>query len=270
MISKIFIERPRLAMVVSLVITFAGLLALLNIPVSELPDDIVPPEIQVTAAYPGANAEEVAASVAAPLEAQINGVDDMLYMSSSCTNNGGYSLSITFAVGTDSDIAQVNVLNRIQQAQSMLPTEVTEQGITARQRSADMLGVIFFSYEDEARDVLALANWVNINIRDALLRIDGVSDARTFGSHDYTMRVWLDPTRLTSLGLTAADVITAIQEQNIQAAAGSIGTAPAGKDQQVQYTLRAKGRLSTVEEFKDIVVRTNGHGGWSGFGTWPG
>ncbi|MDY6986617.1 MAG: multidrug efflux RND transporter permease subunit [Thermodesulfobacteriota bacterium] len=261
MLSRLFIERPRLAMVVSLVITFAGLLALLNIPVSEYPDDIVPPEIQVNGVYPGANAEEVAASVAAPLEAQINGVDDMLYMSSSCTNNGGYSLSITFAVGTDSDIAQVNVLNRIQQAQSMLPSEVTEQGITARQRSADMLGVIFFSYEDEARDVLSLANWVNINIRDALLRIDGVSDARTFGSHDYTMRVWLDPTRLTSLGLTADDVIGAIQQQNIQAAAGSIGTAPASKDQQVQYTLRAKGRLSTVEEFKDIVVRTNGHGG---------
>ena len=261
MLSRLFIERPRLAMVVSLVITFVGILALLNIAVSEYPDDIVPPEIRVGAGYPGANAEEVAASVAAPLEAQINGVDDMLYMSSSCTNNGGYSLSVTFAVGTDPDIAQVNVLNRVQQAQAMLPSEVTQQGITVRQRSADMLGVIFFSYEDETRDVLTLANWVNINIRDALLRVGGVSDAHSFGSHDYTMRVWLDPIRLTSLGLTADDVVSAIQEQNIQAAAGSIGTAPANKDQQVQYTLRAKGRLSTVEEFEDIVVRTNGHGG---------
>lgn len=261
MLSRIFIARPRLAMVVSLVITFAGILAMFNIPVAEYPDNIVPPEIRVQTSYPGANAEEVAASVASPLESQINGVDDMLYMSSSCTNNGGYSLSVTFAVGTNPDIAQVNILNRVQEAQSQLPKEVTELGISVRQRSSDMLGVLFFYYDDPARDVLPLANWVLINIRDALMRLDGVSDAASFGNHEYSMRIWLDPTRLTSLQLTADDVIAAIREQNIQAAAGSIGTAPMEKDQQVQYSLQVRGRLSSVEEFRNIVVQTNAQGG---------
>ncbi len=257
MISRLFIERPRLSIVISLIIVLAGALAMMNIPVAEYPDNIVPPEIQVKASYPGANAEEVAASVAAPLEAQINGVDDMLYMSSSCTNDGSYTLSVTFAVGTNPDIAQVNVMNRVQQAQSKLPTEVSQQGISVRQRSSDMLGVIFFYYDDGNSDVLPLANWVNINIRDALLRVEGVSDANSFGSHDYTMRIWMDPDRLTAMGLTADDVISAIQEQNIQAAAGSVGSAPARDNQQVQYILRAKGRLSTVKEFEDIIVARN-------------
>ncbi len=261
MFSKIFIDRPRLSMVVSLVITFAGLLALFNIPVSEYPANIVPPEIQVQTVYPGANAEEVAASVAAPLEAQINGVDNMLYMSSSSTNNGSYTLSVTFATGTDPDIAQVNVLNRVQQAQSKLPPAVTEQGISARQRSSDMLGVIFFYYKDGNTDILPLSNWVSINIRDALLRVDGVSDATPFGSHDYAMRIWMDPERLTALGLTADDVISAIQQQNLQAAAGAIGTAPAPSGQQIQYIIRTKGRLSTAEEFANIIIETNAEGG---------
>lgn len=261
MLSKIFIKRPRLAMVVSLIITFAGLLAIFNIPVSEYPNKIVPPEIQVTATYPGANAEEVAASVSAPLESRINGVDDMLYMSSTATNNGSYSLSIYFAVGTDPDIAQVNVLNRVQEAQSSLPSEVTEQGLSVRQRSSDMLGVLFFYYKDRSRKVLSLANWVSINVSDTLKRVEGVSDASPFGSHDYSMRIWLNPVRLTALGLTADDVITAIKEQNLLAAAGSIGTAPMPGGQQVQYTLKVKGRLVTEAEFRNIVVQTNTKGG---------
>ncbi len=261
MLSRIFIQRPRLAMVVSLIITFAGLLAIFNIAVSEYPDKIVPPEIQVTATYPGANAEEVAASVASPLESQINGVDDMLYMSSTATNSGSYSLSIYFTVGTDPDIAQVNVLNRVQEAQSNLPNEVTEQGISVRQSSSDMLGVLFFYYEDPSRNVLPLANWVTINVRDTLMRVEGVSDASPFGSHDYSMRIWLDPTRLTTLELTADDVISAIKEQNLLAAAGAIGTAPMADSQQVQYTLKVKGRLSSEAEFRDIVVQTNAQGG---------
>ena len=261
MLSRIFIQRPRLAMVVSLIITFAGILAIFNIPVSEYPNKIVPPEIRVTTTYPGANAEEVAASVASPLESRINGVDDMLYMSSTATNNGSYSLSIFFAVGTDPDIAQVNVLNRVQEAQSSLPSEVTEQGISVRQRSSDMLGVLFFYYKDASRDVLSLANWVSINVSDTLKRVEGVSEASAFGSNDYSMRIWLDPTRLTALGLTADDVITAIKEQNLLAAAGSIGTAPMAAGQQVQYTLKVKGRLTSTAEFRDIVVQTNTKGG---------
>ena len=261
MISRIFIDRPRLAMVASLIVVLAGSLALFNIPISQYPDRIVPPDIQVRTAYPGANAEEVAASVAAPLEAQINGVDDMLYMSSTCANTGGYTLSVTFAVGTDPDIAQVNVLNRVQQAQSKLPAEVIQQGISVRQRTADMLGVLFFGYADGRTDTLDLGNWLDINVRDALIRLDGVSDASAFGSHGYTMRIWLDPTRLTALGMTADDVVAAIREQNVQAAAGAVGTAPAAENQQVQYTLRARGRLSTVPEFEEIVVRGNARGG---------
>ena len=261
MFSKIFIERPRFAMVISLVITLAGVLALLNIPVAEYPDNIVPPEITVTAAYPGADAEAVAASVGAPLEAQINGVDDMLYMSSQCTNNGGYTLTVTFAVGTDPDMAQVNVSNRVNEAQSQLPGDVVDQGISVRQRTSDMLGVVGFYYDDTTMDILALSNWVGINIKDALLRVEGVSSATPFGSHDYAMRIWLDPVRLTSLSMTPNDVISAIRDQNIQAAVGSIGTAPSPSDQQVQYTLRTKGRLTSVEEFKDIIVRTNAKGG---------
>lgn len=261
MISRIFINRPRLSMVISLVILLAGFLAMVNIPVSEYPENIVPPEIQVTAIYPGANAEEVAASVAAPLEAQINGVDDMLYMSSSCTNDGSYTLSVIFAVGTDPDIAQVNVMNRVQQAQSKLPVEVNEQGLSVRQRSADMLGVIFFYYDNGSSDILSLANWVNINIRDTLLRVDGVSDVHTFGSHDYAMRVWMDPDRITALGLSVEDVVNAISQQNLLAAAGSVGSAPTGAKQQVQYILRVKGRLSSVKEFEDIIIASNSENG---------
>ncbi len=261
MISGIFIERPRLAMVISLLITLAGLLAIFFIPVSEYPANIVPPEIRVSASYPGADAKGVAASVAAPLEAQINGVDDMLYMSSSCTNNGGYSLTVTFAVGTDPDMAQINVMNRVQEAKSKLPRAVAAQGVSVRQRSSDMLGVISFYNEDPEKSVLSLANWVNINVRDALLRLDGVSEASTFGVNDYSIRIWLDPVRMTSLKLTAEDVISAIREQNTQAAVGSIGTTPAPSNQQVQYTLTAKGRLKTVEEFRHIIVLANENGG---------
>jgi hydrophobe/amphiphile efflux-1 (HAE1) family protein len=261
MISRIFIERPRMAMVISLVIVLAGILALLNIPVSQYPDNITPPEIRISASYPGANAEELAASVGAPIEEEVNGVEGMIYMSSTATNNGGYTLSVTFAVGTDPDVAQINVMNRIQQAETKLPAEVMDYGISIRQRSPDMLGVFTFSSPKGTRDKLFLSNWVNINIRDALLRVEGVGDVVIYGAQDYSMRIWLNPRRLTALGLTADDVIRAIRNQNIQAAAGSVGTAPTGKDQQLQYTLRVKGRLKEVSEFENIIVRTNDQGG---------
>jgi multidrug efflux pump subunit AcrB len=199
MLSRIFIERPRLALVVSIITVLAGVLALLNIPIAQYPQ-ITPPEIRVSATYPGANAEVVADSVAAPLEAEINGVEDMLYMSSTASNDGGYSLSVTFAVGTDPDIAQVNVQNRVQQATAKLPSEVTEQGISVRTRSSDMLAVISFFSPEGSRDVLFLSNYVSINVKDALTRIKGVSEGFIFGAKDYSMRVWMDPERLTSLG----------------------------------------------------------------------
>jgi hydrophobe/amphiphile efflux-1 (HAE1) family protein len=260
MFSRIFIERPRLAMVVSIIITLAGLIALFNIPVAQYPP-ITPPEIRVTAVYPGANAKVLADTVAAPIEKEVNGVDKMLYMSSSCSNNGGYSLAVTFAVGTDPDIDQVNLQNRVQLATPKLPAAVVAQGITVRKRSADMLGAVVFFSPKGTRDKLFLSSYVSRNVKDALVRLEGVSDVFIFGEFEYSMRIWMDPERLTARGLTAEDVITAIRQQNIQAAVGSIGTAPAGAGQLVQYTLRAKGRLNDVEEFKNIIVRSNDQGG---------
>jgi hydrophobe/amphiphile efflux-1 (HAE1) family protein len=258
--SRIFIERPRLASVLSIIITLAGLIAMLNIPVAQYPR-ITPPEIRVTAVYPGANAQVVADNVAAPIEKEVNGVDNMLYMSSTCSNDGRYELAVTFAVGSDPDIDQVNLQNRVQLATPKLPRDVIEQGIDVRKRSSDMLAVICYFSPEGTRDKLFLSNYVSREIKDALVRLKGVSDVFIFGEFEYSMRIWMDPERLTSMGMTADDVITAILEQNIQAAVGSIGSTPADDSQQMQYTLRAKGRLKDVEDFKNIIVRTNAKGG---------
>jgi len=260
MFSRIFIERPRLALVVSIVVTLAGLIALFNIPVAQYPQ-ITPPEIRVTAVYPGANAKVVADNVAAPLEKEVNGVDKMLYMSSSCSNDGRYTLSVTFEVGTDPDIDQVNLQNRVQLATSKLPQAVVDQGIDVRRRSTDILGAVEFYSPKNTRDKLFLSNYVSQNIKDALVRISGVSDVHIFGEFEYSMRIWMDPERLTARGLTADDVIAAIRQQNIQAAVGSVGTAPAVTGQQLQYTLRAKGRLDNPVDFENIVIRSNDQGG---------
>ncbi len=260
MLSKIFINRPRLAAVVSIVITIAGLIALFNIPVAQYPS-ITPPEIRVSAVYPGASAEVLADTVAGPIEKEVNGVDDMLYMSSSCSNSGTYTLSVTFAVGTNPNIDQVNLQNRIQLATSKLPKEVVAQGISVRKRSSDIMAAISFYSPNKSRDMLFLSNYVSNNTKNALVRLSGVSDVFIFGEKEYSMRIWLDPSRLTALGLTADDVIGAIQSQNIQAAVGSVGQEPTSDNQQIQFTLRAKGRLSSVEDFKNIVVRSNERGG---------
>jgi len=260
MFSQIFIERPRLAMVVSIVLTLAGLIALFNIPVAQYPQ-ITPPEIRVTTVYPGANARVVADNVAAPIEKEVNGVDKMLYMSSSCSNDGRYTLAVTFAVGTDPDIDQVNLQNRVQLAMSKLPQAVVDQGIDVRRRSTDILGWVEFFSPQGTRDKLFLSNYVSRNIKDALVRIDGISDVFIYGEFEYSMRIWMNPERLTALGLTADDVILAIRQQNIQAAVGSIGTSPAETGQQIQYTLRAKGRLDNPVDFENIVIRSNDQGG---------
>ena len=260
MISKIFINRPRLAAVVSIFITLAGLIALLNIPVAQYPQ-ITPPEIRVTATYPGASAEVLANTVGAPIEKEVNGVENMLYMSSSCSNAGTYSLSVTFAVGTDPDIDQVNLQNRVQLATAKLPREVVEQGITVRRRSADIMAAISFYSPGKSQDMLFLSNYVSNYVKDALVRLEGVSDVFVFGEKEYSLRIWMDPERLTALGLTADDVIGAIRSQNIQASVGAVGQEPVDLGQQVQYTLRAKGRLNEVEEFENIVIRGNSQGG---------
>lgn len=260
MFSRIFIERPRLAMVISILITLAGLIAIFNIPVAELPH-ITPPAVRVSTAYPGASAEVVRDTVAAPIEQEINGVEDMLYMESTCSDDGSYSLVVTFSVDSNPDIDQVNVQNRLQLAQSRLPQEVLDRGIDVRRRSEDMLGVVTFTSPRGTRDRIFMSNYVDRVINDALVRIPGVSDVNVFGEYTYSMRIWLDPDRLAALQMGPDDVVRAVRRQNIQATLGSVGTAPAPPGQELQYTLKARGRLESPEEFENIVIRSNEQGG---------
>lgn len=259
MFSLFFIHRPKFALVISIVIVLAGAIALKAIPVTQFPD-ITPPQVQVTASYPGASAEVVEQSVAQIIEAQVNGVDDMLYMSSSAGNDGSYSLTITFAVGTDPDIATINVQNRVSQANASLPEEVRRQGVITRKQSSNMLLVINLQSSAPEADELFLSNYASINIQDQLSRISGVGSVSQFGAKDYGMRVWLDPDRLTAMQLTPADVTQAIQSQNIEASAGQLGAPPFNTNQQFQYTLQAQGRLKNVEEFGNIIIRANNDG----------
>ena len=260
MFSRTFIERPRLAMVISILITLGGLIAIFNIPVAELPH-ITPPAVRVSTAYPGASAEVVRDTVAAPIEQEINGVENMLYMESSCSDDGSYSLVVTFSVDSNPDIDQVNVQNRLQLAQSRLPQEVLDQGIDVRRRSEDMLGVITFTSPRGTRDRIFMSNYIDRTINDALVRIPGVSDVNVFGEYTYSMRIWLDPDRLAALQMGPDDVVRAVRRQNIQATLGSVGTAPASPGQELQYTLKARGRLKSPEEFENIVIRSNEQGG---------
>jgi len=258
MISSLFIDRPRFAMVIAVVMMLAGLLALTQIPVAQFPP-ITPPEVQVGASYPGANAEIVMDSIGAPIEDHVNGVEGMLYMSSASSNNGTYSLTITFAIGTDPAIAQVNVQNRVALAPPRLPPAVTQTGVSVRSRSTSMLmGVAIYSPRG-THDEIFISNYASINVRDALARVPGVGEASIFGPV-YSMRIWMDPDRMQALGITASDLTAAIRAQNAQASAGLIGSAPAQPGQQLQMTVMARGRLVSAEEFGDIVVRTNADG----------
>ena len=260
MFSRIFIDRPRLAMVISIIITLAGLISLTRIPVAKFPS-ILPPQVRVRAYYPGADAETVAKTVAAPIEKEMNGVDNMLYMESTSSNDGSYMLTITFAVGTDPDIDQVNVQNRVQLALPRLPDEVVAQGLDIRKRSLNMLAILIFYSPKGTRSKIYLSNYIDRYVKDDLVRLKGISDAYIYGERRYSMRIWLDPRRLTAMNLTPQDVIAAIRSQNIQAALGSLGAEPIGKEQQLQITLRTKGRLKSADEFKRIVIRTNASGG---------
>ncbi len=259
MIFDIFIRRPRLAMVISLVITLAGLISILVIPVAQYPS-IAPPTVRVTATYTGADARTVEESIAQPLENAINGVTGMRYLKSTSANDGSYTLNVTFDLSTDPDIATVNVQNRANLAISKLPQEVRTTGLTIQKVSTDLLQVFMFHSSDDSHDQLFLSNFVTLNVLDELKRVAGVGDASIFGARDYSMRIWIDPQKLANFGMTPNDVIEAVQSQNVQAAAGRIGAAPLSDDQRLQLTITTKGRLSSAEEFGNIIVRSEPDG----------
>ncbi len=259
MISAVFVDRPRLAIVIAIITVIAGLIALTVIPVSQFPD-IVPPQVQVTTRYPGASAAVVEATVAQPLEAQVNGADQMIYMKSNSANDGSYGLTVSFALGSNPDINTVNVNNRVQAALSRLPAEVQRNGVTVQKRSSAILEFLAFYSEGAKQDPLFISNYVTINVLDRLSRVNGVGSASLFGALDYSMRIWFDTNRLISLNLAPSDIIQAIQQQNVQAPVGRIGARPTSDDTQFQINLQTKGRLTTAEEFGNILVRANPDG----------
>src|SRR5438128_3284996 len=259
MISAIFVDRPRLAVVIALVITIAGALALLRIPVAQFPD-IVPPQVQVSATFPGASAAVVESSIAQPIEAQVVGVDKMIYMKSTSGNDGSYNLTVSFVLGSDPDINTNAVNNRVQTALAQLPQEVQLEGLTIQKKSSAVLQFIMLYSEDGKQDPLFITNYAIINVVDVLSRTRAVGQARLSGALNYAMRVWFDTQRRDNLQLTPADVIAAIQAQNVEAPAGRIGARPIARDQQFQLNVQTQGRLTTPEQFGNSVLRANPDG----------
>ncbi|WP_262690216.1 efflux RND transporter permease subunit [Kordiimonas aestuarii] len=258
-ISKFFVDRPIFAGVLSIIIFLAGLIAMFRLPISEYPE-VVPPSIVVNAQFPGANPKVIAETVATPLEEQINGVENMLYMFSQATSDGMMTLTVTFRIGTDPDLAQQQVQNRVAQATPRLPEVTRRLGVTTVKSSPDLTMVVHLRSPSERYDPLYLRNYAVLNVKDQLARIEGVGQVRIFGAGDYAMRLWLDPEKIAERGLTAGEVVTAVREQNIQVAAGVIGGAPYDDGIQLQLPINAKGRLESVDEFENIVIRAGENG----------
>ncbi|GHS91280.1 multidrug efflux RND transporter permease subunit [Planctomycetales bacterium] len=259
MISQTFIDKPKLAMVISIVTVLLGVLCVTQIPVAEYPE-VAPPQIVVSAAYPGASAEVIADTIGAPIEAEINGVDDMLYFSSESNNNGSYSLSISFEPNSNDDIAQVNVQNAVRRAEAKLPAETRALGVNVIKRSTDILGLFVFTIDETQTkmSMLELGNYVRMNVKDELARIPGISQTEIMGASEYAMRIWLDPMKMAELGISPGDLASAIKSQNLQAASGTIGSE--NSNDYLQLKVNTLGRLNTPEQFGDIVVRTTADG----------
>ncbi len=259
MFSRFFIDRPIFAAVLSIVITLAGGVAVFTLPVTQYPE-ITPPTVEVSTVFAGANAQVVADTVAAPVEQQVNGVEGMLYMSSQCTNDGNYALTVTFRPGTDLNLAQVLVQNRVALAQPILPDLVKRRGITVKKKSPSILMMVNLYSPDSSRDSLYLSNYATIQLRDELSRLSGVGDISFLGQRDYSMRIWLDPQRLAMRGLSTTHVIQAIEQQNTQVAAGQIGQPPTPSGQVFQYTMATRGRLSDEDDFGRMILQTGNDG----------
>lgn len=259
MFSRFFIERPVFASVLSIVIVFAGLISMFTLPIAQYPD-IIPPDVVVTTNYPGASAEVIASTVAAPLEQQINGVPHMIYMRSTSTNSGAMSLTVSFDIGTDPDQASIDVNNRVQAATARLPEEVRRQGVTVSKRNSSILQVITMYSPDGRYDPIFISNYALVNVVDELKRVPGVGDVSIFGAKDYSMRVWLRPDRLAQYKLTPDDVAQAIQEQNSQFAAGQFGQEPMNNPQAFTYTVTTQGRFVDPKEFENIILRSDSNG----------
>src|SRR3984957_10633143 len=265
MLARFFIDRPVLAWVISIVIVLLGAIAAGFLPIAEYPE-ITPPTVRVTANYPGANAQELAETVSAPIEQQVVGVEGMLYMASQSNNDGSYTLDVTFDLGTNVNMAQVLVQNRVAIAEPTLPDVVRTIGVSTKKRSPDiLLGISLYSEDDPATgkpyyDALYLSNYATINLKDAISRVEGVGDVTILGQQDYSMRIWLDPDKLQSRNLTVGDVIRVLREQNVQVAPGQIGQPPVPRGQDFQYTLSTLGRLVDADQFAEIILNTGSNG----------
>ena len=258
MFSKFFINRPRFAVVISLLLSLAGLISIFSLPIALYPE-VTPPEVVVVARYPGASAEVIAKTVGIPLESKVNGVEDMLYMSSS-SSDGSYSLTLTFKTGTDPDLAQVKVQNRVSQAQALLPGDVTRQGISVFRKSSNILGFISFVSPDKTLSALEISDYLNNNVQKNVSRITGVGDAMVFGSSK-SMRVWLDADKMAALNISVPDVTAAISSQNYQPSLGKIGARPNDGKVMTVFALQTEGRLNNAKDFEDIIIRTDAQGG---------
>lgn len=257
--AKFFVDRPIFAAVLSLVIFISGLIALPLLPISEYPE-VVPPSVVVRTVYPGANPKVIAETVATPLEEAINGVEDMMYIKSVAGSDGVLQVTATFRPGTDADDAAVRVQNRVAQAQARLPEDVRRQGITTQKQSPVFLMVVHLTSSDGRYDSLYLRNYMRLNVKDELAKINGVGDAQLFGGGDYAMRLWLDPDRIAARGMTASDVLRAVREQNVQVSAGQLGAEPMANGSDFLLPINTKGRLESVEEFGDIVLKAGANG----------